>query len=494
MAPDVRKSAPDRLRSDSEVYQSGLKITWKHLSIAGLAIISVVSALAMLRMPDKFQLALIFAVPGLFFLIVVLLNPFIGVYIYLLFEYLRPYDLVPALLPLKIPMLVIGITTVSWLIRVSKTGGFEMHKFTWVYLSFVALIGFTVVTADNYYIALLGFREMCLFFIMYLIALDNVNSFSRYNKLVWLMLLIHFFFASKGVYNYLLAQDVTGGQRTSGAVGTSFLADENDFALALNVMIPFAFFALTYARKFITKLFSFAVLMTLMFGVVSSFSRGGWLGLVAAVGYCLLRSKRKAVTISFAVVLLIALVIVAPPEYWSEVSTISDTHESTAASRLNYWEAAVRMYLDYPIIGVGAGNGGSHLVDYVTGFKDPATQWGRAFHGTVPQVLAELGTVGICLYLAMLIMAFRHLLRIRRDAIRSEDGTRTIQFVDSVLGGIIAYIVTATFLSTAYYPQLWTLFMFAMVLLKIDAADRQQAAARTELEANIATQDSQTTV
>jgi probable O-glycosylation ligase (exosortase A-associated) len=431
-----------------------------------LACLAIAGGFAILEIPRDFQLVIIFAIPAAIFAILILLNPFIGVYVYLLFEYLRPYDLIPALLPLKLPIVIIGITAISWVIRLSRTKTMIWTNFSWLYLGFVALIAFTVFTADIYFYALQVFKEALVVFVMFVVAVNVVNNYSRLRKLVWLLLAIHLFLALEGISNYIFADATKAGQQTSGAVGTFFLADENDFALALNVMLPFAFFSAVYARRFYTRMIALGITVSLIFGVVSSFSRGGWVGLVAALGFCLLRTKRKVLSLSIAVVLSIALIMVAPEEYWDEISTISDTRETTAVTRLNYWKAAVNMYLDYPIVGVGASNGGAQLPNYITGYRNPATQWGRAFHGTLPQVLAELGTVGIALYLGMIITAFRYLSRIRRDAIREGGDYETIQMVDSVIGGIVAFLVTGTFLSTAYYPQLWTLFTLAMIIVR----------------------------
>jgi len=434
--------------------------------MAALGFVAVAGGLAILGIPDKYQLIVVFVIPGIALAILIILNPFIGVFAYLLFEYLRPYDLIPALVHLKLPIIVIAITAISWVLRLARTKKMIWNNFGWLYFGFVALIGFTVFSADNYFFALEAFREAFVVFVMFVVAVNVVNSYDRLRKLVWLMLLIHLFLAAKGIYNYAFSDVTKAGQHTSGAVGTFFLADENDFALALNVMIPFAFFSVTYAKSFYAKAISVVILVSLVFGVVSSFSRGGWLGLVAALGFCLLRTKRKVASFAFATILAIAVLSLAPSEYWEEISTISDTEEATAVTRFHYWQAALDMYLDYPIVGVGADNGGILMPDYITGYDNPATQWGRAFHGTLPQVLAELGTVGIVLYLAMLITAIRLLFRIRRDALRSGGRIETVRFADSITGAIITYLVTATFLSTAYYPQLWTMFTMAMIVVR----------------------------
>jgi hypothetical protein len=37
----------------------------------------------------------------------------------------------------------------------------------------------------------------------------------------------------------------------------------------------------------------------------------------------------------------------------------------------------------------------------------------------------------------------------------------------AIFTSLIGYIITATFLSTAYYPQLWTLYTFTLILYGI---------------------------
>lgn len=434
--------------------------------VAALALLAIAGGLAVLGIPHNYQLVPVLVVPAAVVVVLILLNPYLGVVIYLLFEYLRPYDIIPALLPLKLPMAVVIVTTVSWVIRLARTKRLVWNEFSWLYVAFVALVGFTVVSADNYYFALQVSREVLVVFLMFLAATNIVDRYERLQKIVWLMLLIHFVHAVRGIYNYVFSEVGRISQHTSGAVGTSFLADENDFALALNVMIPFAFFTLVYSKKFYLKAVSFVVLAGFVFGVMSSFSRGGWVGLVAAIAFCLLRTRRRVLSFSLAAVLAVALLLIAPGEYWEEINTISDTRESTAATRLNYWKAAVKMYLDHPIVGVGANNGGPFMPDYVTGYDNPATQWGRAFHGTLPQVLAELGSIGIALYVAMIVLALRYLLRIRKSASAAGSRVEAVRYADSITGGIVAYLVTGTFLSTAYFPQLWTLFTLTMVLVR----------------------------
>jgi probable O-glycosylation ligase (exosortase A-associated) len=400
--------------------------------------------------------------------IYILRNPYSGIYLYFLYEFLRPYDLIPELRLLRLAMVIEIVTLISWVFYLARTRkGIKWNNFGWLYLGFVGIIATTVVTAANNRYAYDTFQLMAVNFVIFLIATNVVNSFNRLNKIVWLLLLIHFYFALKGIYNFSALQSVVGSQVTSGYVGSGFIGDENDYALSFNVMIPFAFFMLIYSRSRVKKFVSAILLLAFIFAVASSFSRGGWIGLIAVIVYCILSAKRKMVTLGYTLLLGMAFVLYAPSSYWEEIETIKETRKGTAEARRRYWEAAFQMYLDYPIVGVGAGNGGIWMPKYVIGYEFPETQWGRAFHGTIPQVMAELGSLGLGFYLLMIFYAIKYLNRAKKRKFTGEHDDFGGYLANSIRGGIIAYLVTAIFLSTAYYPQLWTLFTLTIVLFYI---------------------------
>jgi probable O-glycosylation ligase (exosortase A-associated) len=460
------KYAIEESKNKSEFKIIKPTITSKHIGVMLLVFISIIAAAVLLHLPEKYQLSLLFLFPALIVCMYILTDPYVGVYLYFLYEFLRPYDLIPALLPLRLAMVIEIVTLISWVLYLTRTKHkVNWSRFHWAFLAFLTVIAFTVITAANNRYAYNTFQLMMVTFIIFVIATNVVDSTNRLNKLIWLLLLTHFYFALKGIYNYAVAHTVTRGELTSGYVGSGYIGDENDFALALNVMVPFAFFMIIYSGRKIKKFVGAILLITFTFGVVCSFSRGGWLGLVAALVYCILGSTRRFASLGYILLMVVALIALSPSRYWKEVETISDTKEGTAKIRINYWKAALRMYKDHPIIGVGAGNGRIWMPKYATDFKYPATQWGRAFHGTIPQVMAELGSSGLACYLLMLFYIIRYLSRIKQRKVSRGDRDYAQFIATAITGGIISYLVSATFLSTAYYPQLWTLYTLAMILV-----------------------------
>ncbi len=434
------------------------RITRKQLLLAAFVIGTIVLALVFPFIDFKLQTVLIMVPIALVVVICILLNPFIGICLFFLFDYSRVDYFFPPIRLLRVAIIIEVVTLLSWLFHLIKTRKrLIWPKFSWLYIAFLGVIASTVITALNNRLAYNIFQSMAIYFMIYLISINVVDSLKRLNRLIWLLFIIHFFFAVKGI--------ISGGK-----AGGAFLGDENDFALAMNMMIPFAFFMFLGIRNIIKKFGILVILITLTIAVISSMSRGGWVGLIVTIIFCVFKSKRVFTSLLTTAILAVAIVSFAPPKYWSEIETITDTHEETAASRISYWKAALRMFRDYPITGVGANNGGIRMPEYYIGLRDSATQWGRAFHGTLPQVMAELGALGLICYLLMLFSAFKYLNKLSCRKSDDPDDNAAV-LANAIMVSIISYLTTATFLSTPYYPHLWTLFTLTMILVTVTKTD-----------------------
>lgn len=440
-------------------------ITPKTLSYIGLFFISLSAAGTMLILPDKFRPALLALPPAAISFLLILLNPFIGVFLYYFYEFLRPYDIIPSLIPLRLAIAIEATTLASWIIHLIKSkSGIKWESFIFVYAALCGIVAITVCTAMNNFLAYNIFQMMIVNLIFFLIVTNTVDSPSRLYKLIWLLILIHLYFALKGIFNFHSGRFIYEDRQTSGIVGSSFVGDENDFALAINVMIPFAYYLIFYAKTRFQSISAAMIIVIYIYAIVCSFSRGGLVGLCALSFYIILNSRRKFFLLIGAILIGIIFISVTPSNYLERIETISHVHEGTAQARINYWKAGMKMYLDHPIIGVGAGNGGIWMPYYISGPGDPNTEWGRTFHGSIPQIMAELGTLGSACYIIMIYLAFKKLRKIKKEASRGNIGNICGFMANSLMGGIIAFLVTGTFLSVAYYPQIWLLFTLTMTL------------------------------
>jgi putative inorganic carbon (HCO3(-)) transporter len=163
-------------------------------------------------------------------------------------------------------------------------------------------------------------------------------------------------------------------------------------------------------------------LATIAMAIGMSWSRGAWLASGAmTVAIIIARSKKAAVALAVAVVLLVILGMLASfqllPEFVTQrltsflpllqirdVSSVEITDENYASiERLAFWKAALAMWRDHPWIGVGIGN---YAVAYPA-YSLP--KWRMALghaHNYYLNIASETGLVGLLGYFLLWGTAF----------------------------------------------------------------------------------------
>jgi len=222
-------------------------------------------------------------------------------------------------------------------------------------------------------------------------------------------------------------------------------------------------------------LFLITVIFTLC--VMLTFSRGGFVGLVAVGLYCWFRSPRKVASMVSLALLVAAMFYFAPEKYWTRIQTIqgeaSGTTMGTGQGRIYTWKAGWRMFLDYPVFGVGPGNFNWHLEDYEPpGGLQGKYHGGRAAHSLYFTLLPELGTVGVILFALMLFSTFKDLRSIRHGVEKqfnrpseNERSTKIKYLTLALEGSVVAFLTSGAFISVLYYPCFW-IWMAMVVALK----------------------------
>lgn len=155
-------------------------------------------------------------------------------------------------------------------------------------------------------------------------------------------------------------------------------------------------------------------------GLLLSLSRGAWLGVAVgtAIGVIVLqRQIGNVVRLGFGIGGLVGLAAALGliPEYvlqrlqpalayfrWFDpADVVPNAINWSIVERMAHWDAARRMFLDSPILGVGPG---SYVIEYrhyaiLPWWTDPL---GHA-HNMYLHMLAEIGMIGLFVYLAMVV-------------------------------------------------------------------------------------------
>ncbi len=262
----------------------------------------------------------------------------------------------------------------------------------------------------------------------------------------------------------------------------SFMGDENDLALACVTAVTFTFLGLERLRGRARWLCG-AGLLLLIAGIVGSLSRGGFVGLVVVVTYCVFVSRKKLRTLAVIGATAALLPLLAPASYIEEIRSISETSSGTAKTRRFLWSAGFNMWQEYPVLGLGAGNASHRVGEFqptdTEGRDYQERSWSfKALHSFYFTALAEHGTPGVLLIGFIAWAQFRTLRSVRRKVRTARQVPHWLRrdteiFALGLNGALLGFLTAGIFVSVLYYPFFWHLTALAGAL---DLAVRRELA------------------
>jgi len=259
-----------------------------------------------------------------------------------------------------------------------------------------------------------------------------------------------------------------------------FLGDNNLVAVGMGMLLPVIAALAATSTGWLKRLFQF-MSIGVFYRAVSTYSRGGLLALAAVGGMHFWRSQYELRTVAAFVILLAIIVPVLPTEYWDRMATITapiEERDDSQMGRLYFWQVAVGMANDHPILGVGHRGYEPAYNHYDMSQGQFGTK--RAVHSAWFGILAEAGYPGLLIYLALVVSSWFACRRVRRSAARDEVPKELGHYAIALETALVAFIVGGSFVSFQYCEMLWHYFGLTMALERV--AVRAAAEERTRLE------------
>lgn len=391
--------------------------------------------------------------------------------LYFIVEYGRP----SFLSPIK-PGLLVQIMLVLCLIpHQKKVIQIFKEKFFRLYLILLVFMAIHVFIATNNYWAFMYLRVMITYLIIGLSFCVFIDNIRKMNTLLSFYVLLMVFCAIDRIMG-------GGGLRGSGFIGASgYMGDENDFALAMNVVLPISIF-LGRAQEEKMKLFFWSASVLFVLANMVSSSRGGFVGLVAVGAVCWLYSKHKLRALPVIAAVAVLAWTFATPVGKEKIMGLGfdSVKKDTGKDRIELWKVGWKAFIDNPILGVGQGNMPIVMSKYqYDKWGESAFSrdiWGRAVHSVYLTLLPELGFVGLTLFGLMLkdlVVRYKKIKELCKNSALNEEARKVENLNIALLVSLFGFLATGIFLSAFYYPQFWnvsallvTLFMISSQSLK----------------------------
>ena len=400
-------------------------------------------------------LAVVFAIA-----VVGLFRPFLGLVVLILIRFVQPAGLVPALAPFRVELVYALLLLFSYVVHRASTPTVPPLTSPILRASLI-LLGYATLTVP-FAIWRGGALDQVitlakLVFILFFIA-TLIDSSFRLRSIVWVLAGLLAWYAGSALRSYARGELVFA-QGVERAVGvTSVVGDPNALAGLIVGLLPFLIAAIRFTRMVAARLLLLLVFPLAVGTVVVTGSRASMLALVAVGIYYVLHSKHKVLSFVCFVALACVTWVGMPEQYqqrYLSPSRYAQGEEMDASNelRLRIWKAGWRMFLDHPVLGVGAGQ---FRTAYGTVYSGVAHGPWMQPHNLLIQVGCELGLVGLVIFgyfVFQLVKANRSILQLKGRS------TYKVNYEVAVACGalLVGVAVVSVFGHTFYRPYWYLL-------------------------------------
>jgi len=256
--------------------------------------------------------------------------------------------------------------------------------------------------------------------------------------------------------------------------------DANDFALMLVCTLPFLIYFMRRGVRGWFRLFALVSFGLFVFLIMKTGSRGGFLGLLAVMTYVVLRYRAiPARTRLNAVIGACALLLVAGNEaYWTNIRTLLNPKEdynwsgNSPTGRMEVWKRGIGYMVANPFLGVGVRNfpqaeGRSEIARRRMA-AGAGWKWSVA-HNAFVEVGAELGVIGLGLFIAIFVSALRSL-KARRPRAPNDAGAdgQESAMRQTLIAALVGFVACSFFVSAQYFSVMYLLLGLVIGLVKLE--------------------------
>lgn len=382
--------------------------------------------------------------------------------------YFRPYELIPGLSSFTSMAFYTGLATliIYAVSQLSLEGNLTARPRE---INLALLIGLaallSIPLAINPGEAWTTFSELVIKTLLIFVVIVNVVRTER--RLEWMILLalvVSVYLSINAIQDYQLGVFKIGkaenhNLRIAGVIRGLF-ENSNDLALHLVTMAPIAFALAFVKRNIVLRLLFLGSAVLMVAAIVVTFSRGGFLGLIA-VAFVLVRkfgrSNRVSATAGFVFAILVFLAF-APGDYAGRISTIFDSAGDLTGSstqRSQVLQRSVLVAMRYPLFGVGLGN------FHYRSFQELGT------HNSYTQVASEMGIPAMVLYMMFLLAPLKRLRDVERESSYRMEDRKYYYLAIGLQASLIGFMVSSFFGAVAYQWYIYYLVGYAICLHRL---------------------------
>ena len=275
-------------------------------------------------------------------------------------------------------------------------------------------------------------------------------------------------------------EDPAGPVRRRRLAGT--IGSKNRFAQVLVVLLPLAVSRIWTERSRMLRGGAALSCIPILSGALLTFSRAAGVAIIMTLAAMVLLRTIRVRHAIYAGIAGVGIILLFVPQYVYRFSSVFDVMKlasgnfaeagSSVRGRATVNRAAILIFVDHPILGVGPGQTNLYTTEYGNDGGFRALDGTRRAHNMYLEELADTGLVGFCCFMAIVLITLRQLLVVRREC----EWNRP-EFAHTAAGlalAIVAYLFTGLFLHLSYVRYYWLLLALGAAAVQIFRSEAKE--------------------
>jgi len=387
---------------------------------------------------------------------------YIGIYFFSILVLFRPYEIIPGLSFLSTSAFIVAVATLVIYIPTQFTTegtftAFPVEVKCVLAMAFLALV--TMPIAKHPPTAWETFNDsFSKAVVMFIVMVNVLRTRRRLVGIMWISLAVGIYLSYIALDMFMRGELNAEGYRVDVGVKGLF-GNPNDLALHLVTMIPLAVCLGAGSSSRLMRFVYYGMAVLFLAANTVTYSRGGFLGLMAACAVLVWKLGRKH-RLNVSIISIFAgglFILLAPGNYGVRILSIFGLAADPVGSsdqRKEILERSIVVSLRNPW-GIGIGNFPIVSVHNLVS------------HNAYTQVSSELGLLGLAAYLIFMISPFRKLGAIERMLFKKDEHDWFYYLSIGLQASIVGYMVSSFFVSVAYNWFIYYLIAFAVAFRRI---------------------------
>ena len=423
---------------------------------------------------------------GLIFVLVIALNPEVGIILLVFTTYIRLSDVLihehgmPSIAKVFIPFML-SIILIRWNVLNEKLIGWETS------IILLVVYGLIIFASQLYTTDILrthsGFVEYIKDACLCTIIILQIRTGETLRRVVWALIIAGVFMGTitvtqKLTGNYDFNYWGYGQSKIMHIIGESSdhrvsgQIPPNSYAQILIAIVPIAIDRFWKEKSGVLRMIAAWALIVCILSIIFTYSRGGFIALTAALGFMFVGRKIHPAAPIILLISLFSIWHFAAEDYKQRIATLTDfiggnaVEETSYRGRLSEIIVASNMFLEHPFFGVGYEDFETHYHRFARKLALDSRQE-RAAHCLYLEVAAETGLLGISVFGIILVFMFKGMRDTHKKCAKNNQLMEYSSIIKALTAGIIGYLTAAVFLHMIYSRLFWLLISIGLAVPNI---------------------------